>query len=801
MKRLLHGFFIVAISLICLACANPTAPSKDANAPAAPTGVTATAGDGQVVVLWTAVSGATSYKVYYKVGSSASTSDIQAAAAMVIGTGATVTGLINGTEYAFVVVAGNAAGDSAASSPATATPAAATAVPTAPSNPAITAGIGKVTLTWSPVEGATGYRVFYKAGSTATISDTPVATGMISGTTATITGLTGGTQYACIIVATNSIGDGQPSGVVATTTLLDSTTAPATPTIAAIQTSPGKAYVQWGGVEGASDYKVFYKEGKTATTADSPAPPGTLTSPNGYTTTISGLTNGVEYAFILVATNSIGDSPASEPVTATPKLESFTLNASPAASGEIGLQWGMGSVGPKSQVFYKAGFTATIADTRLPDSAINGTMATISGLTNGIRYAFVVYTTDADGVGMSISNVATAVPSLLPPRNCAAVIDAGIVALSWDAVDGALGYRVFYALGSTATTSDAQVPAAAISGTTTTIAGLENEKQYAFIVQGYDAASDGRSSSTINATPTRVPQGLEQWPGNQGEVTIKWPPVTGALSYKVFYKAGTTATTTDIQVPAACINDNIAGIPGLLNGTPYSFIVVSTFADGDSAPCAPITITPLLHSPNLFQPSAGSGQVSISWSSVTGATGYKAYYAIGETATIHDTPVPAAMMGSNTATVTGLESGQQYAFIVVAYDATSESPPSSAKTATPIGPAHSFADAGGAMTAYSNGLSAAMLSADSAASAYYSLSGSTYTLHLNNYASEGYTLNGMLTEVLSPMNLNGAIDMTGGDVTRIVYNNVTGTSGTLVISFIDGSSWTYDYATSGFAQN
>lgn len=667
MKRMLRALLCLNAALLCLCCANPTSPSTSSSVPATPTGVTATAGDGQVILLWTAVSGATSYEVFYKAGASASISDTQAAAAMIAGTGATITGLSNGSEYAFIVVAGNADGKSAASQAVTVTPTAAAAVPAPPSHPTIAAGTGQVTVTWSPVSGATGYKLFYKAGATATASDTPVPAAMIAGTTATITGLAGGTTYACIIVATNSFGDGQPSGAVATMTFLDPTT----------------------------------------------------------------------------------------------------------------------------------------ADTRLPDSAIygNGRMATISGLANGTQYAFVVYTTDADGVGMSISNVATATPRLRAPGIDSTSTNAGQVVMHWYEVPGAIGYKVFYAVGATVTSSDTQAPATMISGTTATITGLANETPYSFIVMDYDSTSDGRASAVKTLTPTRIPQDLQQWPGAEGNVTIKWTSVTGASSYKVVYKAGLTATTSDTQAAATCISDNTAGIPDLLNGTQYSFIVVSTFPEGDSAPSAPVTITPQLRRPNLSNPSPGPGQVSLSWGPVMGAAGYKVYYAAGDTATIHDVPVPTAMIGTYTATVTGLESGRQYAFIVAAYDATSEGPPSWAKTATPTGPAHSFADAGGAMTAYSDGLSAAIASTDSSASAYNSVSGSTYTLCFKDYISEGYTLNGSLTEVLYPLDIDGAIDMTGGSVTRIAYHHITGTSGTLVISFYDATNWTYDYATSGFAQN
>jgi len=86
--------------------------------PPAPTGLTATAGNAQVSLSWTASSGATGYNVkratvsggpYTTVGTSATTSF-------------TNTGLTNGTTYFYVVTATNSAGESGNSNQASATP-------------------------------------------------------------------------------------------------------------------------------------------------------------------------------------------------------------------------------------------------------------------------------------------------------------------------------------------------------------------------------------------------------------------------------------------------------------------------------------------------------------------------------------------------------------------------------------------------------------------------------------------------------------------------------------------------------
>jgi len=90
-------------------------------APATPTGLAATAGNGNVTLNWTASSGATSYIVQRSTTSGSGYAIINGA----VGTNAySDTGLINGTTYYYVVAAANGGGDSANSAEVSAMPAA-----------------------------------------------------------------------------------------------------------------------------------------------------------------------------------------------------------------------------------------------------------------------------------------------------------------------------------------------------------------------------------------------------------------------------------------------------------------------------------------------------------------------------------------------------------------------------------------------------------------------------------------------------------------------------------------------------
>lgn len=119
--------------------------------PPAPANLTATAGNTQVSLSWTASSGAASYNVYH--GTSAGGESSTAVATGVTSTSYTNTGLTDGTTYYFKVAAVNSSGTSTMSNEASATP-------TASTGP-----IANGTWTMTP-QNATGSRVDATGGGT-----------------------------------------------------------------------------------------------------------------------------------------------------------------------------------------------------------------------------------------------------------------------------------------------------------------------------------------------------------------------------------------------------------------------------------------------------------------------------------------------------------------------------------------------------------------------------------------------------------------------------------------------------------
>jgi autotransporter-associated beta strand protein len=180
-----------------------------ANSPSAPSGLTAFSGNQAAALSWTAATSAASYLIQRGTSSGVYTTNITVSAATL---NYTDTGLVNGVTYFYVVAAVNPNGTSANSNQVSVTPA--LNPPAAPTGLAATPGNRQVTLAWNASAGATGYTLLRGTSSgiyTATL---------VSNTTArtyTDTGLTNGSPYYYVVLAT-SLGGTSANSTQATAT-------------------------------------------------------------------------------------------------------------------------------------------------------------------------------------------------------------------------------------------------------------------------------------------------------------------------------------------------------------------------------------------------------------------------------------------------------------------------------------------------------------------------------------------------------------------------------------------------------
>ena len=184
---------------------NTTSSSTDTTL-SEPSNLTATGSAGQVILDWTALSGASSYTIFWD--NSTGVSSSSAAITLVITDNYTHSGLDNGTVYYYKV----AGVDSSGTLGTLASEVSATTPLPAPDNLTASGANNTITLSWDSVSGATSYTLYWDNVSGIDSSDTAITS--ITNDNYTHSNLDNGSTYYYKVAAVNSTGTGNLSSVV-----------------------------------------------------------------------------------------------------------------------------------------------------------------------------------------------------------------------------------------------------------------------------------------------------------------------------------------------------------------------------------------------------------------------------------------------------------------------------------------------------------------------------------------------------------------------------------------------------------
>jgi hypothetical protein len=196
--------------------------------------------------------------------------------------------------------------------------------PDAPAEVSATAGNASAAVTWTAPISDGGSVI---TGYTVTSSPSGRSASTTGGTSATVSGLTNGTSYTFTVVATNTVGNSGPSAGSTAVTAAD---VPDAPTGVSADASEESAGVTWAEPSGDGGAAIT---GYTVTSS----PGGIIVSTNSATLSASfpNLTSGTAYTFSVVATNTAGNSVASETSSAVTPLGTSASDAEAAAAAAV----------------------------------------------------------------------------------------------------------------------------------------------------------------------------------------------------------------------------------------------------------------------------------------------------------------------------------------------------------------------------------------------------------------------------------------------------------------------------------
>ena len=211
-------------------------------------------------------------------------------------------------------------------------------------------------------------------------------------------GLTNDQGYTFTVVATNDVGDSNPSAASSSITPTAAQGVPGAPTGLSGTFGNQQVELNWTAPASTGDSEI------TGYTVISNPSVGQPTTTTGATmVTVTGLTNGQTYTFRVFATNTQGDS---EPSGQSDPVTPITIPNAPTnvtgvrgGSGQVIVSWtAPTNNGGSAIVYYTVNYRLTSSSEYLTANTFDASTTTpVNGLTNGSPYIFTVVAVNSVG--------------------------------------------------------------------------------------------------------------------------------------------------------------------------------------------------------------------------------------------------------------------------------------------------------------------------------------------------------------------------------------------------------------------
>ncbi|HVQ49176.1 MAG TPA: fibronectin type III domain-containing protein, partial [Mycobacterium sp.] len=417
-----------------------------------------------------------------------------------------------------------------------------------------------------------------------------------------------------------------------------------------------------------------------------------VAGPSATSVVVDGLAFETPYRFTVTALNAAGvgaPSAQTEPITLlgvpdAPNVTVVVAEDRPANNGMVTVSW----TAPKDNGSPIVSYIVRYGADDEFGCMTNGMTCFIAGLTGGVPIAIRVAAMNEIGDGPFSADVTVTPLTKAPaPQDATATAGDASAVVSWTAPESDGGslitsydVRVLDDAGQPMLLTGCSVTDA----TSCTVTGLTNGVAYSFTVTATNAAGTSAASpASAPVTPVAPPSAPTAVTGvaGDGQVTVTWAAPTSTGGSPI---TGYTVTATPGAKTCQTTGTLTCTVPGLTNGTAYTFTVTATNAAGTSTPSKGQIVTPVAppSAPTTVKAVAGNGQVTVTWAAPSSTGGSPI---TGYTVTASPGGKTCQTTGELTCTVQGLTNSTAYTFTVTATNAAGTSAASAASApVTPV---------------------------------------------------------------------------------------------------------------------
>jgi fibronectin type 3 domain-containing protein len=304
------------------------------------------------------------------------------------------------------------------------------------------------------------------------------------------------------------------------------------------------------------------------------------------------------------------------------------LSAAPlveSRDGQLRVSWEPVEMAGDYEVYWSDDSTPPDAPDAPAKTVSNMTSTTISDLTNGTMYYVWVKVQNAAG-SSDFSPMASGTPMPPPfaPAQPTVTIGNSQLMVSWNTVSWADAYEVYYSTSTSNGAPGISSENVVIDGVSAVISGLINGTTYYVWVKAKNAVGTSGFSPSASGTPLAVPNPTVTI--GDGQLTLTWPAVLGAESYKVYYSETETEPSPETTTPSnVTITGSSALITGLTNGGTYYMWVQAQNAGGLSPLSEGVSGIPLAPPAHVVAVSLSPNSIQVSWDDAGEGISYKVY--------------------------------------------------------------------------------------------------------------------------------------------------------------------------------